>query len=121
MINNKQVNLWRGDQEPPTLYHIWLKDNKQLLLYTGTEWKVFLDSSDTLEQIEEIFNLLVSLQNQINTINNNTINNKKISSNPVLDSQDIKIKTSGNFVQTNKTVDETIILIDQLLTTQIIE
>lgn len=43
MINNRQVNLWRGIQEPPTIYHIWIKDNNKLLLYDGNNWKTFLD------------------------------------------------------------------------------
>lgn len=45
MINNRQVNLWRGNQEPPTIYHIWIKDNNKLLLYDGNNWKTFLDES----------------------------------------------------------------------------
>lgn len=45
MINNRQVNLWRGNQEPPTIYHIWIKDNNKLLLYDGNIWKTFLDES----------------------------------------------------------------------------
>ena len=39
MINNRQVNLWRGNQEPPTIYHIWIKDNNKLLLYDGNNWR----------------------------------------------------------------------------------
>ena len=45
MINNRQINLWRGNQEPPTIYHIWIKDNNKLLLYDGNNWKTFLDES----------------------------------------------------------------------------
>ncbi|MDY2736759.1 hypothetical protein [Intestinibacter sp.] len=45
MINNRQVNLWRGNQEPPTIYHIWIKDNNKLLLYDGNNWKTFYNES----------------------------------------------------------------------------
>lgn len=45
MINNRQINLWRGNQEPPTIYHIWIKDNNKLLLYDENNWKIFLDES----------------------------------------------------------------------------
>lgn len=45
MINNRQVNLWRGNQEPPTIYHIWIKDNNKLLLYDGNNWKTLSDES----------------------------------------------------------------------------
>lgn len=52
MINNRQVNLWRGNQEPPTIYHIWIKDNK-LLLYDGNNWKTFLDNESAVAAIQE--------------------------------------------------------------------
>jgi len=52
MINNKQINIWRGSEAPPTLYHLWLKDENQLLKYDEEQqdWIVFLDSN----QIKEI-------------------------------------------------------------------
>lgn len=53
MINNRQVNLWRGNQEPPTIYHIWIKDNNKLLLYDGNNWKTFLDES-AVAAIQEV-------------------------------------------------------------------
>lgn len=52
MINNRQVNLWRGNQEPPTIYHIWIKDNK-LLLHDGNNWKIFLDNESVVAAIQE--------------------------------------------------------------------
>ena len=53
MINNRQVNLWRGNQEPPTIYHIWIKDNNKLLLYDGNNWKTFLDNESAVAAIQE--------------------------------------------------------------------
>ena len=53
MINNRQVNLWRGNQEPPTIYHIWIKDNNKLLLYDGNNWKIFLDNESAVAAIQE--------------------------------------------------------------------
>ena len=56
MINNKQVNLWRGDSTPPTIYHIWVNNNNQILLYSEDtkEWKVFIDWIKTLPMNELI-------------------------------------------------------------------
>lgn len=53
MINNRQVNLWRGNQEPPTIYHIWIKDNNKLLLYDGNNWKIFLDNESAVAAIQK--------------------------------------------------------------------
>lgn len=43
-----QVNVWRGSDEPPTLYHVWIKDDDSLYLYdkVAGKWKRFLDSTD---------------------------------------------------------------------------
>lgn len=43
-----QVNVWRGSDEPPTLYHVWIKDDDSLYLYdkVSGKWKRFLDSTD---------------------------------------------------------------------------
>ena len=44
MIKNKQVNMWRGSEEPPTIYHVWIKDDLTIELYNGSEWEfTFID------------------------------------------------------------------------------
>ena len=55
MIQNKQVNIWRGPDFPPTLYHIWLKDESQLLRYDEKvkDWVVFLDSTQIVKLIQD--------------------------------------------------------------------
>lgn len=42
IINNKQINVWRGYSEPPTKYHLWVYKT-QLRLHDGTQWQTFLD------------------------------------------------------------------------------
>lgn len=113
MINNKQVNIWRGDQTPPTLYHIWIKDNSKLLLYDGEQWIVFLDNRDIIDSINEIINRIEELENK-------TINNKAIKTNPVLDGTDLLLKEDGTYVKSNQTLTNSLLTIDTLLTTQII-
>lgn len=79
-INNKQVNLWRGSSEPPTKYHIWIKDNK-LLLYDGEKWSVFVANFESLSE----------LQKAVENLSNSTVNTIPIKNNPVLSSLDILI------------------------------
>jgi hypothetical protein len=35
ILLNKQVNVWRGSSEPPTIYHVWISDNQTLKLHDG--------------------------------------------------------------------------------------
>lgn len=79
-INNRQVNLWRGSNEPPTKYHIWIKDDK-LLLYNGEQWIVFVDNFESVSDLKKA----------IEKLNNSTVNGKAIKDNPILTSLDILI------------------------------
>lgn len=79
-INNRQVNLWRGSNEPPTKYHIWIKDNK-LLLYNGEQWIVFVDNFESISDLKKA----------IEKLSNSTVNGKAIKDNPILTSLDILI------------------------------
>lgn len=44
LLINKQINLWRGPDEPPTKYHLWIVNDSLLRLYDGTQWRTFLDN-----------------------------------------------------------------------------
>lgn len=111
MIQNKQVSIWRGHDAPPTLYHLWFKDETQLLRYDeiAQDWVVFLDGTYINQTISEF---LEQLQNF-------SINGQPISSNPVLDGTDIKITFDGNYVNSDNTISEAIQIIDSLLTTKV--
>jgi hypothetical protein len=121
MVNNKQVNFWRGDMTPPTIYHIWIKDNSKMLLYDGSKWVVFLDNKEIIEAIDKFQEALDDMQRQINEFGNKTVNKKPIKDNPVLDGTDLLIATNGNFVNNSDTVANTALKLDKLLTTQIFE
>lgn len=45
LVNNRQVNIWRGSEPPPTIHHVWIKDNKTLFLYDTQyeDWVSFLE------------------------------------------------------------------------------
>ena len=121
MVNNKQVNFWRGDSTPPTIYHIWIKDNSKMLLYDGSQWIVFLDNKEIIDILDNIQKSLDTMQQQINEIGNKTVNNKAIKTNPVLNGTDILINANGNYIISNETLAQTASRLDNLLTTKIIE
>ena len=121
MVNNRQVNFWRGDKTPPTIYHIWIKDNSKMLLYDGKEWIVFLDNKEVINILNKIQDMLDDMQERIDDLGNKTVNKKAIKTNPVLDGTDILINGNGNFVVGTETLSQTALRLDNLLTTQIIE
>lgn len=121
MVNNKQVNFWRGDMTPPTIYHIWIKDNSKMLLYDGEKWVVFLDNKEIIDIIDKVQERLDDLQKEINELGDKTVNRKAIKTNPVLDGTDIAIQSSGNFIISTETLAQTALRFDSLLTTKIIE
>lgn len=121
MVNNRQVNFWRGDTIPPTIYHIWIKDNSKMLLYDGSQWVVFLDNKEIIEIVNKVQEKLDNMQKQINDLGDKTVNRKAIKNNPILDGTDLLIGWTGNFVNSQSTVAQTAKRFDDLLTTQIIE
>lgn len=121
MVNNKQVNFWRGDMTPPTIYHIWIKDNRKMLLYDGEKWVVFLDNKEIIDILDKVQQLLDEMQAKIDEIENKTVNKKPIKTNPVLDGTDILINATGNYVIPTETLAQTALRLDNLLTTKIIE
>lgn len=121
IINNKQVNLWRGSDVPPTIYHVWIYGDSQLRLYNGTEWITFIDDIYTIQQINLLTQRVVNVEQDISNLKNNTINGKKISINPVLNGEDIIIGENSQFINDTDTLTDALIKIDTLLNTQIIE
>lgn len=121
MVNNRQVNFWRGDMTPPTIYHIWIKDNSKMLLYDGEKWVVFLDNKEIIGILDKIQEMLDNMQDKIDEIENKTVNKKPIKTNPVLDGTDILVNATGNYVIPTETLAQTALRLDNLLSTKIIE
>ena len=117
----RQVNIWRGNSTPPTIYHIWVYDNSKLLLFDGTEWVVFIDDVAIIDKLNGIEQRLTDLELAVDTLNNTTVNNKLIKDNPILDAGDLQTKSSGNFITGTSAISDTLVKIDVLLNTQIIE
>ena len=121
MINNKRVNVWRGNESPPTIYDVWIQDNAKLLLYDGTEWVIFIDDVATIQRIDELTSKMNDIEQSIAGIENHTINGQQIKTNPTLNGNDLLLANQGKFVQSSDTVGESIKNLDTLFTTIIIE
>lgn len=108
-----QVNIWRGQSEPPTLYHVWIKDDDSLYLYSKVDkkWNKFLDSTDFKTVIDKI-------QNDLDSI---TVNGKHIVDNPILNASDISINQDGNYVMSGDTLQKIISTFDNLFKTCVID
>ena len=113
MINDRQVNIWRGSDPPPTIYHIWIKNDSQFLLYNGIKWVVFLDNEAVVQSLEEF-------QTNLDALKNSTVNGKKIIDNPVLTGQDIATAVNGIYIIQEDSIATSLQKIDKLLQTQII-
>ena len=121
IINDKQVNLWRGTSVPPTIYHIWIYNDTQMKVYDGNEWVVFIDDAATIEKINQLIERVDALEQNISDLSSATINGKEISTNPILDGRDLKLQQDGMYVDINDSLSTSIINLDTLLSTQIIE
>ena len=121
MINNKQINVWRGDQEPPTIYHVWLYNSTKLLLHNGTEWVIFIDDAATVTRIDELAEQIENVKQSVSELEQHTINHIAISENPVLTGEDIMLNATGSFLTGSDSIAQSLQKLDRLLTTQIIE
>ena len=121
IINNKQVNIWRGLDAPPTIYHIWIYNDSEMRIYTGEKWETFINDQATLERINEVLDQIQRLESEVDTLLTKTINGKLISGNPVFNGDDILTNKSGTFIKSSDSLSNSLISIDTLLSTQIIE
>lgn len=61
---NKNISVWRGSNPPPTIYHVWIKQDNQVYLHDGTGWSSIgigggspgnlVDSQAKIDIIDEI-------------------------------------------------------------------
>lgn len=121
MINNKQVNLWRGDEIPPTIYHVWIYKNIEIRLYNGEEWVVFVNSFEVTQEILKLQENVNILNKDVDVLNKSTINNKLIKNNPILSGLDLLINKNGNIVNSSDNLTDSVIKLDSVLKTLIIE
>lgn len=82
---------------------------------------VFLDDAATIAKVNELMQNVADLETSVEELGNKTINSKQISTNPVLGGGDLLVGQSGAYVSTNDSVTESILTLDSLFQTQIIE
>lgn len=82
---------------------------------------VFLDDAATIARVNELMQNVADLETSVEELENKTINSKQISTNPVLGGGDLLVGQSGTYVSTNDSVTESILTLDSLFQTQIIE
>lgn len=82
---------------------------------------VFLDDAATIAKVNELMQNVADLETSVEELGNKTINSKQISTNPVLGGEDLLVGQSGAYVSTNDSVTESILTLDSLFQTQIIE
>lgn len=116
MINNKQVNIWRGDQVPPTIYHVWIYKDLEIKIFSEEEqdWITLIDNAKIVEELNNVIN-------KVDILYNSTVNNKLIRNNPVLDGSDIEASSVGHFYKENDNIANVLNELDKLLITEIIE
>lgn len=119
MLDNKQVNLWRGNDLPPTIYHVWIYDNRQIKLFNGEEWVVFTDNLEILDKLNLLEKKVSGLDSKVNDVYEFKVNDKYIKDNPVLTGKDIKLEEQGTFVS-NTPVSDNIVILDKLFNTLMI-
>lgn len=75
-MNNKNISVWRGDNTPPTQYHLWLKNDGKLYVNIDEQWQEI--DKDSISQITEILNQhTAKLDNHQTALDDiNTLHNK---------------------------------------------
>lgn len=73
---NKNISVWRGDNTPPTQYHLWLKNNGKLYVNIDEKWQEI--DKDSVAQITELLNQhTTKLNNHQTALDDiNTLHNK---------------------------------------------
>ena len=67
MAINKNISIWKGDKNPPTKYHLWVKDNGDICAYLDGKWgkvasvdqadKIQLVTTGPTDEYEETYQL----------------------------------------------------------------
>lgn len=61
---NKNISVWRGILTPPTFTHVWIKDDKNALIYTDGQWiPIIQEATESLSGLmskddKQILNML---------------------------------------------------------------
>ena len=101
---NKNISVWRGNNTPPTKYHLWLKNNGRLYVNIDEKWQDIDKDSDP--QITKILNQHTTKLNNhqiaLDNIFNSSLNNIAQDNlfNSSFDAKNINMKNSSTYVFT---------------------
>lgn len=62
---NKNISIWRGDETPPTNYHLWIKSDNLIYIHKDNEWQE-VTGIKKLRYIKNIFRILDGQDNTHN-------------------------------------------------------
>lgn len=113
---NRQINIWRGDNTPPTDHHLWIFNESLIKIKVDDEWVTLIDSID-------VTNKLLELGEKVERLYNSKVNDKLIIDNPVLSGLDLKSKVTGKFsgIKDDDNVSQAVKKLDNMNEIQIIE
>lgn len=126
MINNKQINVWRGSKIPPTIYHMWILDDLTIQIHNGTEWIPFITDASlggqVAEMVDKVTALETEMRDKITALEKHTVNDILITDNPFLDATHLETTIKdGVYIKENDNVAQALKKHDELLRTKYIE
>lgn len=76
---NKNVAVWRGSNTPPTIYHLWIKEDNSRWLYKDTGW---VNVNEEIQgDLQDIYEVLYTQHSQVSLSVSPTIIEKGIPTN----------------------------------------
>lgn len=76
---NKNVAVWRGSNTPPTIYHLWIKEDNSQWLYKDTGW---VNVNEEIQgDLQDIYEVLYTQHSQVSLSVSPTIIEKGIPTN----------------------------------------
>lgn len=55
---NKNISVWRGDNTPPTIYHLWIKSDNSIYLFLQDKWTKI--DQRVMESIDNLYYYIYS-------------------------------------------------------------
>lgn len=96
---NKNIAVWRGDNVPPTIYHIWIKSDNSIWLYKKDRWANI--NQETQESLSDIYEVLYNQHSQISFTSDNAIIERGVPSTVNLN---WAVRFNGNSITPQKTI-----------------
>lgn len=74
---NKSISIWRGNNTPPTIYHLWIKEDNTQWLYKEDKW---VSANEQIEEsLQDVYEVLYTQHSQVSLSATPTIIEKGVS------------------------------------------